>query len=94
MNEGFRWWDRGVSALEQKSHRGEERKEKGQVKRPGSPHANKQPGGDFRAPKVGSPSRLRGVQALRCINTQLPAKEGTGWTDRLATGLRAQLRGW
>lgn len=72
----------------------EERKEKGQVKRPGSPHANKQPGGDFRAPKVGSPSRLRGVQALRCINTQLPAKEGTGWTDRLATGLGAQLHGW
>lgn len=60
----------------------EERK-KGQVKRPRSPRANKQPGGDFRSPKLGSPSRLRGEHHLRCINTQ------HGQTD-----FGAQLHGW
>lgn len=33
-------------------------------------------------------------QHLRCVSTQLSAKEGTGWADGLARNSGAQIHGW
>lgn len=60
-----------------------QKKGKKRVKWPRGPHAKKQSGGDFRSPKLGSLSRLRGPQHLRYSNTQAKrAQDGqTDWPE-------------